>query len=99
LVVATMLAVALAPNNGTGATTRVPAGRIAVIPALQQTLDRYLAARSAIEHISAASLSVSTRGESTNINVTAGRTRFGGGAPRRRTTSSRSAATPRRSRP
>jgi len=77
LAIAALLVVTLAPgrSSGAGADTR------AVLPALQQTLDHYLATRSAIEHISAASLSVSVRGASTNINVTAGRTRIGGGAP------------------
>jgi len=77
LAAAAVLAMALTPNTSAG----VPAGGAAVLSALQQTLDHYLATRSAIEHISAASLSVSVRGASTNINVTAGRTRFGGGAP------------------
>ena len=45
--------------------------------ALQRDLNQYLGARSKIEHISAISLSVSLRGG--NINVTAGRTRYGGG--------------------
>jgi D-alanyl-D-alanine carboxypeptidase len=48
---------------------------------LQRDLDRYLSARSKIEHISAISLSISLRDASENINVTAGRTEHGGGVP------------------
>ena len=40
-----------------------------------------MSARSKIEHISALSLSISLRDASENINVTAGRTEYGGGVP------------------
>lgn len=46
---------------------------------LQHDLDQYLSARSKIEHISAISLSVRLHGQPQNINLTAGRTRYGGG--------------------
>ena len=46
--------------------------------ALQRDVNQYLATRSKIEHLSAISLSVSLHG-STVINVTAGRTQYGGG--------------------
>lgn len=45
---------------------------------LHADLARYLAARAKPEHISAVSLSVSLHGMSSNINVTAGTTRYGG---------------------
>src|SRR5579871_4141399 len=48
---------------------------------LQQDLDRYLAARSKIEHISAISLSISLHGTAQNISLAAGRSEYGGGAP------------------
>jgi D-alanyl-D-alanine carboxypeptidase len=48
---------------------------------LQRDLNQYLSARSKIEHISAISLSVSLHGQPENINLTAGRTRYGGGTP------------------
>jgi D-alanyl-D-alanine carboxypeptidase len=46
--------------------------------ALQADLDNYLATRSTVEHISAASLSVSLHGAPSNINVTAGTMEYGG---------------------
>ncbi|HKU80681.1 MAG TPA: serine hydrolase [Candidatus Tumulicola sp.] len=46
--------------------------------ALQRDLDRYLSARSKIEHVSAISLSISLHGQAQNINVTAGTTKYGG---------------------
>jgi len=46
---------------------------------LQRDLNQYLSARSKIEHISAISVSVSLHGQPQNINLTAGRTRYGGG--------------------
>jgi D-alanyl-D-alanine carboxypeptidase len=46
---------------------------------LQRDLDQYLSARSTIEHVSAISLSISLHGRPKNINLTAGRTRYGGG--------------------
>ena len=46
---------------------------------LQGDLNQYLSARSKIEHISAISLSVSLHGQPQNINLTAGRTQYGGG--------------------
>jgi D-alanyl-D-alanine carboxypeptidase len=46
---------------------------------LQRDLDQYLSARSKIEHISAISLSISLHGQPENINLTAGRTQYGGG--------------------
>jgi D-alanyl-D-alanine carboxypeptidase len=46
--------------------------------ALQRDVNHYLATRSKIEHLSAISLSVNLHG-STVINVTAGRTQYGGG--------------------
>jgi D-alanyl-D-alanine carboxypeptidase len=48
---------------------------------LQFDLNRYLRTRWKIEHISAISLSISLRGRPENINLTAGRTRYGGGRP------------------
>ncbi len=48
--------------------------------ALVARLNNYLASRAKIEHISAISLSISLHGASANINVTAGTTRYGGGA-------------------
>jgi D-alanyl-D-alanine carboxypeptidase len=48
---------------------------------LQRDLNQYLSARSKIEHISAISLSVSLHGQPQNINLTAGRTRYGDGTP------------------
>lgn len=47
---------------------------------LQQDLDRYLTARSKIEHISAISLSISLHGTKRNINLAAGRMEYGSGA-------------------
>lgn len=47
--------------------------------ALQHDLDQYLHARSKTEHISAISLSISLHGRPGNINLTAGRTQYGGG--------------------
>ncbi len=46
---------------------------------LQRDLNQYLSARSKIEHISAISISVSLHGQPQNINLTAGRTQYGGG--------------------
>jgi D-alanyl-D-alanine carboxypeptidase len=48
---------------------------------LQRDLDAHLAARSRVEHISAISVSVSLRGGSQNINLTAGTTKYGGSTP------------------
>jgi D-alanyl-D-alanine carboxypeptidase len=48
--------------------------------ALTADLEKYLAARRTIEHISALSLSVKLPGQASNINVTAGTTRYDGGA-------------------
>jgi D-alanyl-D-alanine carboxypeptidase len=48
--------------------------------ALSADLEKYLAARRTIEHISALSLSVKLPGQASNINVTAGTTRYDGGA-------------------
>ncbi len=48
---------------------------------LQRDLERYLAARSTAEHISAISLSISLHGAPQNINLAAGRMAYGGGAP------------------
>jgi D-alanyl-D-alanine carboxypeptidase len=47
--------------------------------ALQRDLNQYLRARSKIEHISAISLSISLHGQPQNMDVTAGRTQYGGG--------------------
>ena len=47
--------------------------------ALVRDVNGYLATRSKIEHLSAISLSVSLKGSSDYINVTAGRTQYGGG--------------------
>ncbi len=49
--------------------------------AVQNDLDRYLAARAKPEHISALSLSISLHGAPQTIDVTAGTTRYGGGSP------------------
>jgi D-alanyl-D-alanine carboxypeptidase len=46
--------------------------------ALQHDLNQYLTSRGKIEHISAISLSISLHGTQQNINVTAGRTQYGG---------------------
>ncbi len=48
---------------------------------LQQDLDRYLAARAKIEHISALSLSVSLHRATQSLNLSAGRMAYGGGTP------------------
>ena len=48
--------------------------------ALSADLEKYLASRRTIEHISALSLSVKLPGQASNINVTAGTTRYDGGA-------------------
>jgi D-alanyl-D-alanine carboxypeptidase len=48
---------------------------------LQRDLDAHLAARSRVEHISAISVSVSLRGGSQSINLTAGTTKYGGSTP------------------
>ena len=48
--------------------------------ALSADLEKYLAARRTIEHISALSLSVKLPGQASNINVTAGTTRYDGSA-------------------
>lgn len=48
---------------------------------LQRDLNHYLSARSKIERISAISLSISLHGRPENINLTAGRTRYGGATP------------------
>ncbi len=47
--------------------------------ALSADLEKYLASRRTIEHISALSLSVKLPGRAANINVTAGTTRYDGG--------------------
>ncbi|HEX4012770.1 MAG TPA: serine hydrolase domain-containing protein [Candidatus Cybelea sp.] len=47
--------------------------------ALQRDVNQYLATRSKVEHLSAISLSVSLKGSSDYINVTAGRTEYGSG--------------------
>lgn len=54
-------------------------GDAALVSALQTTLEAYLSARGAKEHVSAVSLSISFRGDPANINVAAGRTRYAGG--------------------
>lgn len=46
---------------------------------LQKNLTDYLAARSSAEHISALSLTVNLRGQSQDINVAVGTTKYGGG--------------------
>src|ERR1700722_3850581 len=51
---------------------------VALKAALQRDVNQYLATRSKVEHLSAISLSVTLHG-STVINVTAGRTQYGGG--------------------
>jgi D-alanyl-D-alanine carboxypeptidase len=48
--------------------------------ALSADLEKYLASRRTIEHISALSLSVKLPGRASNVNVTAGTTRYDGGA-------------------
>jgi len=48
--------------------------------ALRTDLEKYLASRRTVEHISALSLSVKLPGKAPNINVTAGTTRYDGGA-------------------
>src|SRR6516165_9779553 len=54
-------------------------GDAALVSVLQTTLEAYLSARGAKEHVSTASLSISFRGDPANVNVDAGRTRYGGG--------------------
>ena len=49
--------------------------------ALQRDLEHYLTLRSKAERISAISLSVSLRGEPGTIDLTVGRTEYGGKAP------------------
>lgn len=49
--------------------------------ALRKDLDDYLSSRSAIEHISALSLTVTFRGDSNPINLAVGTTKYGGGRP------------------
>lgn len=60
----------------------VPAGAAssdaALRASLQRDLNQYLSARSKIEHLSAISLSISLHGAAENINLTAGRTEYGG---------------------
>ena len=56
-------------------------GDAALRDALQADLQNYLNARSKIEHISAASLSINLRGMDSNINVAAGQTRYAGSDP------------------
>jgi len=53
----------------------------ALVSALSADLTDYLAQRSTVEHISAASLSVSLPGATTNIDVTAGSAQYGGSSP------------------
>ena len=78
LLVAALLGAPSVPAGGaTGA--NLPADRAAVVSSLTQALEDYLAARSAAEHVSAASLSV--RGVPSSIDVAAGRTRVGGTSP------------------
>jgi len=57
-----------------------PAGSsdAALRASLQRDLDRYLSSRSKVEHLSAISLSISLRGQSSNISLAAGRMRYGG---------------------
>jgi len=57
----------------------VRGGGTALVSALQTTLEEYLSARGAKEHVSAASLSISLRGDPATVNVAAGRTRYAGG--------------------
>lgn len=66
------------------ALTCAPALALAAAPPLQQQLqqdlDRYLASRRAVEHISALSLSVNLPGEQQSIETTAGTLQYGSGA-------------------
>jgi D-alanyl-D-alanine carboxypeptidase len=71
---ACLLAVVWLVEPAAAATSDAP-----VRASLQRDLDQYLGARSKIEHISAISLSISLHGRPENINLTAGRTRYGGG--------------------
>lgn len=52
-----------------------------LVAALDADLQQYLIARSAVEHISAASLSISLHGQSSTIDVAAGATTYGGTTP------------------
>src|SRR5437667_10988974 len=54
-------------------------GAAALVSVLQTTLEAYLSTRGAKEHVSTASLSISFHGDPANVNVAAGRTRYGGG--------------------
>ncbi|HEY2475787.1 MAG TPA: serine hydrolase domain-containing protein [Candidatus Cybelea sp.] len=56
-----------------------PTSTAALKTALQRDVNQYLASRAKIEHLSAISLSVGLKGGSNFVNVTAGRTQFGGG--------------------
>ena len=69
---------ALLPISGTAA----PVSSAAMRAGLQSDVSQYLAARANAERISAVSLSVYIPGEASNINVTAGRTRYGRGGAR-----------------
>jgi D-alanyl-D-alanine carboxypeptidase len=53
----------------------------AVLAALQSELNQYLSSRGTAEHISAVSLRVTFRGHQPSIDLTAGTTRYQGGAP------------------
>jgi D-alanyl-D-alanine carboxypeptidase len=58
-----------------------PAAHAPLEQALSTDLSGYLARRGAVEHISAASLSVSLNSDTPNIDVAAGTTTFGGSVP------------------
>ncbi len=70
--VSALLAAAPAPATSSDARVRA---------ALQRDLNQYLATYGKAEHISAASLSVSLHGVPQTIDVAAGTTKYGGGAP------------------
>jgi D-alanyl-D-alanine carboxypeptidase len=70
IVVASLVAPASAATSDAGLRT-----------GLQKDLNQYLSARGKIEHVSAISLSISLHGQPKNINLTAGRTQYGGGTP------------------
>lgn len=62
----------VAPAAGAPSDASVRAG-------LQRDINQYLTARAKTEHISGISLSISLHGQTANINLTAGKTQYGGG--------------------
>jgi len=67
--------------QGTIAVAQSPAADNALYAALKKDLQDYLSSRSAIEHISTLSLTISFRGHVKPINLAVGTTKYGGGRP------------------